>query len=91
MRPYFLYLTEVTGIRIPQHLCCLAYGIVLAPEQLSGLQVAYFTGASGNQNADSKIPEEAHNLDWMGYGTKLGQIFNDKLAENYVEMLKTLQ
>jgi hypothetical protein len=43
--------------------------------------VAYFTGASGNQNADSKIPEEAHNLDWMGYGTKLGQIFNDKLAD----------
>jgi hypothetical protein len=50
-------------------------------EKLSGLQVAYFTGASGNQNADSKIPEEAHNLDWMGYGTKMGQIFNDKLAD----------
>ena len=50
-------------------------------ERLSGMQVAYFTGASGNQNADSKIPEEAHNLDWMGYGTKLGQIFNDKLAD----------
>ena len=38
------------------------------------MQVAYFTGASGNQNADSKIPEEAHGLDWIGYGTKLGQI-----------------
>jgi len=50
-------------------------------ERLSGMQVAYFTGASGNQNADSKIPEEAHGLDWIGYGTKLGQIFNEKLSE----------
>jgi len=50
-------------------------------EKLSGLQVAYFTGASGNQNADSKIPEEAHGLDWLGYGTKLGQLINGKLAD----------
>ena len=50
-------------------------------EKLSGMKVAYFTGASGNQNADSKIAEEAHNLDWQGYGTKLGQIFNEKLSE----------
>lgn len=50
-------------------------------ETLSGMQVAYFTGASGNQNADSKIPEEAHGLDWLGYGTKLGQLINSKLPE----------
>jgi hypothetical protein len=50
-------------------------------EKLSGLQVAYFTGASGNQNPDSKIPEEAHGLDWLGYGTKMGQLINGKLAD----------
>lgn len=50
-------------------------------ESLSGLRVAYFTGASGNQNADSKIPEEAHGLDWEGYGKKMGQLTNAVLSE----------
>lgn len=50
-------------------------------ESLSGLRVAYFTGASGNQNADSKIPEEAHGLDWEGYGKKMGQLTNGVLDQ----------
>ena len=50
-------------------------------ESLSGLRVAYFTGASGNQNADSKIPEEAHKLDWEGYGKKMGQLTNAALDQ----------
>ena len=50
-------------------------------ESLSGLQVAYFTGASGNQNADSRIPEEAHNLNWEDYGKKMGQLTNAALSQ----------
>ena len=48
-------------------------------EKLCGMHVAYFTGASGNQNKDSKIPEEANNLNWWDYGIKMGQIANDLL------------
>ena len=48
-------------------------------EQLSGMQVAYFTGASGNQNDSSSIREESHGLDWEGYGKKMAQLINDKL------------
>ena len=48
-------------------------------EKLSGMQVAYFTGASGNQNKDSKILEEANGLNWWDYGIKMGQIANDLL------------
>lgn len=43
-------------------------------EELTGLQVAYFTGDSGNLNADSKIASEAHNLDWRAYGEKLAEL-----------------
>jgi hypothetical protein len=43
-------------------------------EKLSGASVAYFTGASGNQNPISKIPEENHGLSWREYGAKLGQL-----------------
>ncbi len=40
-------------------------------EQETGMHVAYFTGASGNQVPDSKIKEEANNLGWEAYGEKL--------------------
>ncbi len=50
-------------------------------ESLSGLQVAYFTGASGNQNMDSEIPEEAHKLSWDAYGKKMGQLTYAALSE----------
>ena len=41
--------------------------------------MAYFTGASGNQNQDSKILEEMNNLDWQEYGVKMGQLINEAL------------
>ena len=43
-------------------------------EQETGLLVAYFTGASGNLNKDSKIASEAHGLIWDEYGTKMGEL-----------------
>ena len=49
-------------------------------ESLCGMNVAYFTGASGNQNQDSKIPEEMNNLNWRDYGVKMGQLINDALT-----------
>lgn len=39
----------------------------------SGMLVAYFTGASGNQNAFSMIPEETPNLTMPEYGQKLAE------------------
>ena len=48
-------------------------------EKLCGMHVAYFTGASGNQNQDSKILEEMNNLDWEQYGIKMGQLINEAL------------
>lgn len=50
-------------------------------EKLSGMHVAYFTGASGNQNIDSKIASEAHNLNWKDYGIKMGQLANEALPQ----------
>ena len=49
-------------------------------EKLSGMSVAYFTGASGNQNKDSKIVEEANNLNWSDYGIKMGQLTYEALG-----------
>ena len=49
-------------------------------EKLSGASVAYFTGAAGNQNPSSKIPEENHGLTWQEYGIKLGQLANEALS-----------
>ena len=42
-------------------------------EKDTGLQVAYFTGAGGNQNRGSQIREEDPNLGTMEYGTKMGE------------------
>lgn len=50
-------------------------------EKLSGAQVAYFTAASGNLNAVSKIESEMHNLTYKEYGIKMGQFANDVLAK----------
>ena len=49
-------------------------------ESLCGMHVAYFTGASGNQNMDSNIPTEKHNLEWDEYGVKMGQLANEALS-----------
>ena len=37
------------------------------------MHFAYFTGAGGNQNRDSRIPEEKHNLNWIDYGRKMAE------------------
>ena len=49
-------------------------------EKLTGFDVAYFTGAAGNQNMDSKIASEAHGLNWRDYGVKMGQLANEALT-----------
>lgn len=40
-------------------------------EQETGLHFAFFMGASGNQNAVSRIPSENPNLDWVAYGQRM--------------------
>ena len=42
-------------------------------ENETGMEVAYFTGASGNLNAHSKIPEKEHGLKREAYGQALAQ------------------
>ena len=49
----------------------------------TNMLVAYFTGASGNQNPDSRITSETHNLSMKEYG--------EKLAEHAVKALENLQ
>lgn len=48
-------------------------------EDLSGMNVAYFTGASGNQNNVSQIKSENHNLSWKDYGKKMAELANAEL------------
>lgn len=43
-------------------------------EAETGMQVAYYTGASGNVHIDSKIEDDAHNLPWNVYGEKLAEL-----------------
>lgn len=50
-------------------------------ENLSGMQVAYFTGASGNLVMESQIESEKHGLDWKAYGTKMGQLAYEAMSE----------
>lgn len=49
-------------------------------EELSGCNVAFFTGASGNLNTSSRIESENNGLGWREYGQKLGQIAYDAMA-----------
>ena len=39
----------------------------------TGMKVAFFSGASGNMNPDSKIAAERHDLDVKAYGEKLAE------------------
>lgn len=48
---------------------------------LSGCQVAYFTGADGNQNIDSNIENDKHGLNWREYGVKMGTLIYDAYKE----------
>ena len=52
-------------------------------EKDTGMLVAYFSGAVGNQVPDSKWQEESHGLEWNKYG--------EKLAELALPMLDQLQ
>lgn len=40
----------------------------------TGMHVAYFSGAVGNQVPDSKWAQESHGLEWNEYGEKLAQL-----------------
>ena len=51
-------------------------------EAESGCCVAYFTGASGNTNMSSSIPELNHGLaTWRDYGVKMGQLAAESLSQ----------
>ena len=43
-------------------------------EAETGMKVAFFSGASGNMNPNSKIAEEKHGLDVKAYGEKLADL-----------------
>jgi len=49
-------------------------------EKDTGMLVAYYNGASGNQNPDSRIKAEAHNLEWNAYGEKLAELAQGMLG-----------
>lgn len=40
----------------------------------SGMEVAYFTGADGNEIIDSIVPEHRHRLNWRRYGVKMAEL-----------------
>lgn len=42
-------------------------------EKESGMQVAYFTGDTGNLNPNSRMTSDNHGLNWNEYGEKLAQ------------------
>ena len=50
-------------------------------EKQTGGHCAYFTGAAGNQNTNSQIDAEAHNLNKQTYGEKLGEYLVNALPE----------
>ena len=52
-------------------------------EEKTGMKIAYFTGASGNQSTNSSLENEKHDLNWIGYG--------QKLADHVLEALPSLQ
>ena len=46
----------------------------------TGMQVAYFTGASGNVHIDSQIEADSHGMNWKEYGQKLADCAKDALS-----------
>lgn len=49
-------------------------------EKDTGMKVAHFQGASGNQNPDSRIDSEVHGMSMKEYGEKLAQAAVDGIA-----------
>jgi len=59
---------------------------------LSGCLVAFFTGADGNTNIDSRVEADKHNLNWREYGIKMAQLayeFMPELKEMDVSGIET--
>ena len=50
-------------------------------EELTGAQVAYFNGASGDVVPDSNVPGLGHGLDAKQYGFKLAELAYEHLSE----------
>lgn len=50
-------------------------------EKETGMHFVYFCGAGGNQNPDSRIPEEKHGLNWLQYARKLTDCALEMLPE----------
>lgn len=48
-------------------------------EQETGIHFAFFMGASGNQNPDSRMESEKHGLDYIAYGERMAQHAIDAL------------
>lgn len=48
-------------------------------ERDTGMHFAFFMGASGNQNANSRYAPEHHGLDWIAYGERMAQHAIDAL------------
>ena len=44
-----------------------------AMEKALGCEIAYFTGAGGNINSHSRIPEEQATQDWKAWGVKMAE------------------
>ncbi len=50
-------------------------------ENETGMHFIYFTGSAGNQNANTRIPEDDHDMDNVQYGTALAQYAIDALPD----------
>ena len=48
---------------------------------LSGCLVAYFTGADGNTNIDTRVEADKHGLNWREYGVKMAQLAYEAMQE----------
>jgi hypothetical protein len=50
-------------------------------QEESGCLVAYFTGADGNTNIDSRVEADKHNLNWREYGVKMATLAYEAYQE----------
>ena len=48
---------------------------------LTGCLVAYFTGADGNTNIDTRVEAEKHGLNWREYGVKMATLAYEAYKE----------
>lgn len=50
-------------------------------EKDTDMHFAFFMGASGNQNCNSRIPEEHHGLEWVEYGERMAEYAMETMAD----------